>query len=107
MDYPDWFDVEWEDFDKPCPECGGAMRSGPMFDQGCYEGMVYRCTAKKCQSQWVFRLYGWIPPYWFTPPCPACESLYADYEHTPGGGLTYTCLKCKATYTDARPPEGY
>lgn len=105
MDYPDWFDTEWEDFDKPCPECGGKMKAGVMFDQGCYEGLVYRCTDKKCGSQWAFRDSDYIPPYWITPPCPACRSLEVDYEWTRDYGTRYTCQTCNHTFTDTDEAE--
>lgn len=95
MDYPDWYDTEMEDFDKPCPECGGKMRAGPMFDQGCYEGMVYHCTDRKCGSQWVFSTDMWIPAYWNSPPCPCCEGLYADYNLATDG---YDCPQCKIRF---------
>jgi hypothetical protein len=93
MDYPDWFDVEWSKFEKPCPECGGTMQSGPMFDQGCYEGMVYSCDNRKCRSQWVFRMGDHILPYWNSPICPGCESLIADY-HNGAAGWRYYCPEC-------------
>lgn len=106
MDYPDWFDTEFEDYDKPCPECGEKMRVSPLFDQGCYEGMVFLCLNSRTRHQWVFRVDEFIPPYWASPICPACESLHVDFECKPPDFITvYTCPECKAVFEQAYSEE--
>lgn len=60
-DLTEFYDTEWDDYEKPCPECGAPVIVGIMLDQGCYEGLCYRCQHG---HEWMFRPWEWIPPYW-------------------------------------------